>query len=305
MTALVRIWDPRTGTVLQNLTGHYRQRGKPVWSPDGRHLAAFEWDGKIAMWDTQQGTLERKLYGHENSVDGVWHPTEQRFLSCGDDGTIRLWDVESGEEILRIDQSCKSLMFGSNGSQLYLLSKTLDIIDLSNAQTSSESDLLAYAALVRFNRGQLKQARELIQQVEPGCPERDFLLRKSFNEYYWKATERHSAIDGSSPEHLLELLNLWNQLVDTRDAPPSNEFGMSTIERLTNLLLQAANQAPLVAQHYEMDVRCFLPAMEQITNSVERYLPDSPLAPGVQDSIREIVSATRRHIDHIRKTGKN
>ncbi len=100
-------------------------RRQPVWrissasaplslSPDGRWLAGInkikgEQDGKVALWDTQTGTLLRELEDSSRSVNGSKSPVkdELTILSFSPDssllaegwgsGAVRLWYVDNGQ----------------------------------------------------------------------------------------------------------------------------------------------------------------------------------------------------------------
>jgi WD40 repeat protein len=99
--AMVRLWDPVTGTPASSpLEGHtgpvYAVAAVPM--PDGRVLLASGGrDGTVRLWDPATGTpAGNPLEGHTSSVFSVAAvplPDGRVLLaSGGHDGTVRLWD---------------------------------------------------------------------------------------------------------------------------------------------------------------------------------------------------------------------
>ena len=69
------------------------------FSPDGRRLAASNYDGNIRIWNYADGELDPNpliLSGHKALVGGIAFTDEGRALFSGSlDGTVREWDVSS------------------------------------------------------------------------------------------------------------------------------------------------------------------------------------------------------------------
>ena len=97
----VRLLDPKTGNVERTLTGAANQVQALAWSSDGKQLAVGGGEpgvsGEIALFDTHQGTLLRKLIGHTEVVTTVdWRPNAPEIATGSLDKTIRLWNIDSG-----------------------------------------------------------------------------------------------------------------------------------------------------------------------------------------------------------------
>ena len=93
----VRLWDPTTGQLLRTLAASTSPRGwtvKMVFRPDGRLLAAANWDGNVIVWDL--ATNHRHvLEGHTDRVSAVAvHRDGRHLASAGTDGTVVVWDLE-------------------------------------------------------------------------------------------------------------------------------------------------------------------------------------------------------------------
>jgi WD40 repeat protein/serine/threonine protein kinase len=78
----VKVWDVATGKELLTLRGAPPRPGDGgfnpplAWSPDGRWLAALNWDGSVSTWDTadrQEGTPTAPLRRVPNERIYAWH----------------------------------------------------------------------------------------------------------------------------------------------------------------------------------------------------------------------------------------
>ncbi len=78
-----------------------------AFSPDGRLLAAGDFDNRIHLWDTNSGREMFLLEGHRrmpiSGRNGVFclafSPDGSRLASGAADGVVRVWDVQSGKEL--------------------------------------------------------------------------------------------------------------------------------------------------------------------------------------------------------------
>jgi WD40 repeat protein len=78
-----------------------------AFSPDGRLLAAGDFDNRIHLWDANSGREMHLLEGHRRVLisgrNGVFclafSPDGARLASGAADGIVRVWDVASGKEL--------------------------------------------------------------------------------------------------------------------------------------------------------------------------------------------------------------
>ena len=94
---IIRAWHAGRRELLQ-LRGHFDQVAAATISPEGQRLASASYDGRVAVWSLQDGTLLR-LMGRTNQMilAAAWHPGQDIIASSGMDERITLWDVHRGE----------------------------------------------------------------------------------------------------------------------------------------------------------------------------------------------------------------
>jgi WD40 repeat protein len=90
----VRLWDPTTGRPLRTLTpSPEKWTHRLVFGPDGRLLAAANWDGTVIVWDLA-ADRSRVLEGHAGRVNAVaLHPDGRHLASVGTDKNVVIWDL--------------------------------------------------------------------------------------------------------------------------------------------------------------------------------------------------------------------
>lgn len=110
-------------------------------SPDGALVAAGAEDGKLHLWNTQNGWTERILSGHTGTVTSLaFGPNGSTLYSAGQDGFIRVWNVASGQTENEIDAGegrLDGLALSETGSVLAVIAQT-SVVRVFDAQSWQE-----------------------------------------------------------------------------------------------------------------------------------------------------------------------
>jgi WD40 repeat protein len=87
------IWDVHTREGIMSLGGGGFSE---AFSPDGRLLAASDWNSHVQLWDLAAKHVVATLRGHQGNVASLAFSPDGRTLATGgQDSTVRLWDVPS------------------------------------------------------------------------------------------------------------------------------------------------------------------------------------------------------------------
>ena len=119
----IRIWDGRSGQLIQSLScsdGAGRLLG---WSGDGLRLASVPADPVVHLWEVASGRLLRSLKttGRSPIHALAWSPNESRLALATAEGTITLWDADSGQDefaLIGHQGSASSLQWSPDGHRL-------------------------------------------------------------------------------------------------------------------------------------------------------------------------------------------
>ncbi len=89
----VRLWDPATGELRQNLQGHTKDVGGLAFTSDSRVLASGDWSGITKLWEVATGK-ELQTLEQPSTVKAVaLRPDGGRLATAGFDSLIWLWGV--------------------------------------------------------------------------------------------------------------------------------------------------------------------------------------------------------------------
>jgi outer membrane lipoprotein-sorting protein len=94
----VRIYDVLTGKTVKTLVGEQdTEESWILWiefSPDGRLLAAADWNGTATLWSVETGEVEKTITEHEGGVHVAMFSSDGKNLAtASEDRTLRLWNV--------------------------------------------------------------------------------------------------------------------------------------------------------------------------------------------------------------------
>lgn len=135
---LVKLWNARTGELLNTMQGHDHGVRVVAFSSDGLLIASGSADKTIKLWRTRTGELLKTLVAHTDTVMSIaFSPNNLTLVSSSDDGTIKRWDIETGKLLQTLQghsNPVNSIALSTDG--LLLASGSLDqTIRIWNAQT--------------------------------------------------------------------------------------------------------------------------------------------------------------------------
>lgn len=134
----VRVWNPLTGELLEELKGHTKGLSSMAMSPDGRWLVTSSQDRTIRLWDRplakERVCLDEKTWGHFLAflTDG------KRFVSASEH-EVRLHDAATGEIAATFEVSETARGLFTNASTLWAevsQSNVLLAIDLASGKVA-------------------------------------------------------------------------------------------------------------------------------------------------------------------------
>ncbi|KIJ14778.1 hypothetical protein PAXINDRAFT_169460, partial [Paxillus involutus ATCC 200175] len=129
----LRIWDRKTGAVLEVLSGHTTTVCDVDVSQDGKMVVSGSHDKTIRIWDGESGEAMHVFEGHE---DGVWSVEfsrdSTRVMSGSWDGTVQVLSVETGErafEPIQCHDSVRCVRYSPSGDRIASGASGLQIWD--------------------------------------------------------------------------------------------------------------------------------------------------------------------------------
>ncbi|MBA3485528.1 MAG: protein kinase, partial [Pirellulales bacterium] len=146
----VRIWQAKTGQVVQKWPAHQKSATTIRFSPDGRFLATGSLDKTVNVWDMEKvrrGEVEEPLFRWEHA-SRVWSvafsPDGRHLASAGGKeaektGEANVWDMNMGHKVfptMRFTWAVRSVQFSPDGRRLATASD--ELVQVWDAQTGRE-----------------------------------------------------------------------------------------------------------------------------------------------------------------------
>ncbi|NER34320.1 MAG: protein kinase [Oscillatoria sp. SIO1A7] len=94
----IKIWDAKSGELINTLPGHEKSVYSLAISPDGKTLVSGGGDKAIEIWDLRTNERKKTLEGHDFSVFTVAVSPDSKTIASGSsDKTIKIWELKTGE----------------------------------------------------------------------------------------------------------------------------------------------------------------------------------------------------------------
>ncbi|HLV79510.1 MAG TPA: hypothetical protein VKT32_04485, partial [Chthonomonadaceae bacterium] len=122
--ALVTLWNLASGRQVGQFE-HSNGAAGIAFSPDGKMLAAANWQGRVYLWDFATGT-KTSWWAHAKPVnDVVFSPDGKTLATSSNDATVKLWNVSTQREMVTLtgpERRVDSVAFSPDGKRLAALS---------------------------------------------------------------------------------------------------------------------------------------------------------------------------------------
>ena len=101
---VVQIWNPATGELVRELSGHTRSIRSLAFSPDSSTLISGGQDRTIRFWKAGTGKNARPpILSGFDSWSLQFYPNARYVLSAGRNEDVVLWDADNGTEVRRLE----------------------------------------------------------------------------------------------------------------------------------------------------------------------------------------------------------
>jgi len=110
----IKLWEPRTGSVLATLHAHKSTVMDIEWNRNGNWLLTASRDHLLKLFDIRQTKEELQTFrGHKKEASTLaWHPVHEGLLaSGGSDGAIMFWNVGADKEVGVIEAAHESIIW--------------------------------------------------------------------------------------------------------------------------------------------------------------------------------------------------
>ena len=89
----VRIWDGKTGQIIQTLFDHEDEVEAVAWSPDGKRLVTVSRDGSLNIWNVGESVLPMTLFSDRDDIGEVIFSDDSLYMVSLDNEAFRwqLW----------------------------------------------------------------------------------------------------------------------------------------------------------------------------------------------------------------------
>jgi len=123
----VRVWNIVTGTELKLFEGHTDEVSLVAYSPDGKTLVSFSWDGSVRSWNlTSSNTKPNWIEKIDFGISSMVYSPDGQMLALGfTNGSVQIWNAATGNKLKWFDGHIKeisSIVYNPDGKTLVSVS---------------------------------------------------------------------------------------------------------------------------------------------------------------------------------------
>jgi len=101
-----RLWDAKTGKLLQTLIGHTDDVWMASFSNNGKRVVTASYDKTSRVWDASSGQLQYTFDKHTDKVRSAKFSKDgTRIVTASDDQTAKIWNTTNGQVIWTLRHS--------------------------------------------------------------------------------------------------------------------------------------------------------------------------------------------------------
>jgi len=100
----ITVFDAETGYKISELSIDLTSWVEALlWAPDNQFLVSSSQEGKIQIWNVEQGHQLNQIAANSTSNTIAWLPDGRTLVAGQNDGLIKLWDVHLGRSIAELE----------------------------------------------------------------------------------------------------------------------------------------------------------------------------------------------------------
>merc|ERR1711976_1018254 len=94
------LWNIDKQLCMETYSGHGYEVRSVALNSDRTKFASVGIDKQVFLWDTFNGKIIRKFFGHELPINSIrWGAQDQVLITCSDDKTLKFWDCRSKNKL--------------------------------------------------------------------------------------------------------------------------------------------------------------------------------------------------------------
>ena len=240
-----------------------------AWSPSGTQIMSGCGDGKVRIWNRQNGKLLRTMEGHKGEVNSVaWSNDGIWIISGGDDGKVRIWNSKNGASVNYLEGHGKiySVAWSNDGTRVLWGNSDNDVL-IWNIYDKIKNEYIEYLAHFRSI-----EPGEMIANIQKVHKQSfDFINRRNKEKGKWLLENEIKQYN-----HTIKQLN---------------SMGLDKVARISSNKRDMINELL-----YKLNGNIYIEQYEKLRGKVEQ-LQIKNLYEKIESVLKEMISLTKSQYD--------